>query len=85
MRSDYSVAKHRLKGLDNTIKENSRLLSMVDLAKNDGFMLEIEKLKKEVSKLKDENWKLKCENGSIHREIHQLKIEKEKSQTKTES
>ena len=55
MRSEYSIAKSRLKNHEKVIKENARLLSMVDLAKDDGYMKEVERLKKELEKKKDEN------------------------------
>lgn len=73
MRSDYTWAKYQLKNHDFVVKENTRLRTIVNLERDNGFMLEIEQLKKDIKKLKDDNFKLLVEKGTYFRELEDLK------------
>jgi hypothetical protein len=73
MREEVFRAKRQNKDYDNLQKSNSRLLGMVDLAKNEGFIEEIEKLKKELNESWNENHKLKRQYRTLEMEFNEMK------------
>lgn len=88
MRSEYYFAKHQLKNFDKVKSENSRLLSLIDLDKNNAWIEEIEYLKNEIEKHKLENrrisakmFDLTIENGVLVKENLNLQRKLENKQS----